>query len=125
MTRPTMLALSLAVALGAAAPASAQGADGATSDGRFRLEWETTASRKGPRLEAYVYNLQLRPVQSVWVLIEQLDSAGNAGSRSTTQVWGGVPAGGRAFFQVPGLTPGVRYRLSVVNYDLQPSGGGG
>jgi hypothetical protein len=120
-----MLAVTLAVALGAAVPAGAQGVGEAISDGRFRFEWEITASRKGPRLDAYVYNLQLLPVQNVLVLVEQLDDAGNAVRRSTTQVWGGVPAGGRTFFQVPGVTAGARYRLSVVNYDLQPAGGGG
>lgn len=125
MTRRTMLAVALVLALGGVAAASAQGVNEATSDGRFRFEWEITASSKGPRLDAYVYNLQLRPVQSMHVLIEQLDSTGNAVRRSTIQVWGGVPAGDRTFFQVPGVTAGARYRLSVVNYDLQPAGGGG
>jgi hypothetical protein len=120
-----MLVIALAVALGVEAAAGAQAVGGAASDGSFRFEWEITASRKGPRLDAYIYNRQLRPVQNVQVLVEQLDDAGNAVRRSTIQVWGGVPAGERAFFQVPGVTTGARYRLSVVNYDLQPAGGGG
>jgi hypothetical protein len=45
--------------------------------------------------------------------------------RSTIQVWGGVPAGDRTFFRVAGVPAGARYRLSVINYDLQPVGGGG
>jgi len=125
MTRRAALAVALALALGVAEPVGAQGVDGASADGRFRFEWDITTSGKGPRLDAYVYNLQLRPVQNVQVLIEQLDHAGNAVHRSTTQVWAGVPAGGRTFFQVRGLMPSVRYRLSVVRFDLQPSGGGG
>lgn len=123
MTARTILAVALAVALAAASPAPARGQ--AVSDGSFRFGWEVTASRKGPRLDAYLYNLTLRPVQNVRVLVEQLDEAGNAVRRSTVQVWGGVPAGDRAYFQVPGATAGARYRLSVVNYDLQPIGGGG
>jgi hypothetical protein len=120
-----LLVVSLAVVLGAAAPAGAQGVREAIADGPFRFEWEITASRKGPRLEAYLYNLQLRPVQSAQVLVEELDSADNVVRRLMTQVWGGVPAGGRAFFQVPGVAAGARHRLSVVNYDLQAVGGGG
>jgi len=125
MTRRTILAVTVALALTAAALAGAQGVGQATSDGSFRFEWEVTTSRKGLRLNAYVYNLTLRPVQNVRVLVEQLDEAGSAVRRSTVQVWGGVPAGDRAFFQVPGATAGARYRLGVVNYDLQPIGGGG
>ncbi|HEU4370328.1 MAG TPA: hypothetical protein VFV05_19060 [Methylomirabilota bacterium] len=125
MTRRTLLAATLAVALAPAAPVWAREVEQATSDGSFRFEWEVTASRKGPRLDAYIYNLTLRPVQSVRVLVEQLDDAGNAVHRSTVQVWGVVPAGDRAFFQVPRATAGARYRLSVVNYDLAPVGGGG
>jgi hypothetical protein len=63
-------------------------------------------------------------LQNLTVLVEQLDAAGNAVRRSTIRVWGGVPAGERAFFQVPGVAAGARYRLSVLNYDLQPVGGG-
>jgi hypothetical protein len=119
-----MLAIVVAVALGAA-PAEAARAGDTFSDGRFRLEWEVTTSRKGPRLEGYLHNLMLRPVQNAMVLVEQVDDAGQTVSRSTIQVWGGVPAGDRTFFRVAGVPAGARYRLSVINYDLQPVGGGG
>jgi hypothetical protein len=124
MTRRRLLATVVALALGAV-PAGFARAGESLSDGRFRLEWETATSRKGPRLEGTLHNLMLRPVQNVTVLVEQLDESGQAVRRSTIRVWGGVPAGDRAFFEVPGVTAGARYRLSVVNYDLQPVGGGG
>lgn len=56
MTRRMMLVIALAVALGVEAAAGAQAVGGAASDGSFRFEWEITASRKGPRLDAYIYN---------------------------------------------------------------------
>ena len=124
MTRRRMLAIVIAVALGAV-PADAARAGDTFSDGRFRLEWEMASSRKGPRLEGYLHNLMLRPVQNATVLVEQVDDAGQALRRSTIQVWGGVPAGDRTFFRVTGVPAGARYRLSVINYDLQPTGGGG
>ena len=124
MTRRRMLAIVVAVALGAT-PVGAARAGETFSDGRFRLEWEMASSRKGPQLEGYLHNLMLRPVQNATVLVEQVDDAGQALRRSTIQVWGGVPAGDRTFFRVTGVTAGARYRLSVINYDLQPTGGGG
>ena len=45
MTRRRMLAIVVAVALGAA-PAEAARAGDTFSDGRFRLEWEVTTSRR-------------------------------------------------------------------------------
>jgi hypothetical protein len=125
VTRRTLLALALAVTLDAAAAGGGQAVGESSSDGSFRFEWEITSSRKGSRLDAYLYNLTLRPVQNVQVLVEELDNAGNPVRRSITQVWGGVQAGDRTFFRVSGVKPGARYRLSVLNYDLQPVGGGG
>jgi hypothetical protein len=124
MTRRRLLATVVALALGAV-PAGFAPAGETVSDGGFRLEWEAATSRKGPRLEGTLHNLMLRPVQNVTVLVEQLDDAGQTVRRSTIRIWGGVPAGDRTFFQVPGVTAGARYRLSVLNYDLQPIGGGG
>jgi hypothetical protein len=118
-----MLAATLALALGAPSPAVAQSGRETTADGSFRFEWEVVSSRKGPRLDAYVYNLMLRPVQNVRVRIERLDATAGAESASTVQVWGIVQAGDRGFFQVPGAMPGARYRFSVLNYDLAPVGG--
>jgi hypothetical protein len=70
-----MLAIVVAVALGAA-PAAAARAGDTFSDGRFRLEWEVATSRKGPRLEGYLHNLMLRPGRTRWCW----------SSRSTTPV---------------------------------------
>jgi hypothetical protein len=112
-------AVVLAAMLGLAAPAGAPAVE-MVSDGRFRVEWEATISRKGPRLEGYVYNLMLRSVEAVTLLVEEVDTAGASVRRSTVRVWGGVPAGDRAYFQVSRVTAGARHRLSVVDYELLP-----
>ena len=84
--RRIMLAVILALAFGAVAPAGAHEVREATSDGRFRFEWEITTSRNGPRLDAYLHNLTVHPRGYVQVLVEQLDDAGNVVRRSTTHV---------------------------------------
>src|SRR5437899_608147 len=64
----------------------------------FRLEWEVTRGRKGPKVEGYVYNQAMRTADRMRLQIERLDASGKVVGSSTVWVFGTVRPDGRAYF---------------------------
>ncbi len=116
ITRNGLLGFGTAVLLLAAGPVagSAHAAElyaPETLDRYFRLEW----SRAGQSVNGYVYNTGNRRAAHMILLVEGLDGAGKAMTKTTTWVRD-VPPNNRAYFQVA-VPTAAAYRVSVQSFD--------
>src|SRR5206468_2855331 len=89
----------------------------------FRLEWEVTRGRKGPKVEGYVYNQAMRTADRMRLQIERLDASGKVVGSSTVWVFGTVRPDGRAYFSAS-VPEAASYRVRVPSFDWKSDGGG-
>ena len=118
------IALTLMTAAGVAAQDSGFGA-GTPEMRYFRIESAVSEGRRGPRVEGYVYNTY--DVHAIWVRlrVEAVDAAGRPLETRVAYVPLDVPPRGRAFFQAPVPAGTASARVSVLNFEWAPRGGGG
>jgi hypothetical protein len=123
MTRPQRIILGAVVLIlagthGALATISPSGIDA-----RLRLDWEIAQTRGGrPEIQGYAINDFMQPAINVRLLVETLDSTGQATDRAYGFVVGVVPASSRAPFVVPLKTAGASYRVSVTDFTWKVGG---
>ena len=111
------LALALAFCLALPVVASAQSPSGQSTSDHFRIESEAAQGRGGgPVVRGYVYNLYGADAPQVQILVEGLDAAGRPVSKAVQWVIGGVPAGGRRWFETAAPAPGETFRVSVFSW---------
>jgi hypothetical protein len=92
-------------------------------DTRLRLDWEVGQTRGGrPEIQGYAINDYMRPAMNVQLLVETLDSTGQATDRAYGFVVGVVPASSRAPFVVPLKTAGASYRISITAFTWKDGG---
>ncbi len=90
----------------------------------FRVEWQPGQNKKGrPIVSGYVYELWGRPADSIQLGIDRLDASGAVTGTQIAYVNGLIPAGGRAYFEVP-VAAAPAYRVRVVWYRWVGIGGG-
>ena len=82
----------------------------------FRLEWEAASARRGPVIAGYVYNLSGYATDQVRLGIDTLDGAGQVTGSVIGQVYSTVPAGNRAYFEIP-VRRAESYRVRVLSFD--------
>jgi hypothetical protein len=106
----------------------AAGAAGAVSapsgiDPRLRLEWDVGRTRSGrPGIQGYVYNDYMRSANNVRLLVETLDDQERVIARACGYVFGVVPSFNRTAFDVPNVTEGASYRVTVTSFDWRDGG---
>ena len=111
------LALALAFCLALPVVASAQSPGAQSTSDHFRIESETVQGKGGkPVVRGYVYNLYGAHALMLQILIEGLDAAGRPVSNAAQWVIGGVPAGGRRWFETAAPAPGETFRVSVLSW---------
>jgi hypothetical protein len=124
--------LLLAAALGAAvgctltfpAPEQRAGSDTQSQrEGDLRIEWQLTRGRESPLVSGYVYNDRAGyRATNVLLVVQGLGTVDDLFSRTTTQVAGDIPPGGRAFFGVGVPSGEGRHRVRVVRVDWRSEG---
>jgi len=82
----------------------------------FRLEWEASATRRGPAISGYVYNISGTAADRVRLGIDTLDGAGQLTGSVIGYVFGTVPPGNRAYFEIP-VPRADKYRVRVLSFD--------
>jgi hypothetical protein len=82
----------------------------------FRLEWEASTARRGPVLSGYVYNISGTAADRVRLAIDTLDGAGQVTASVIGYVFGTVPPGNRAYFEIP-VPRAENYRVRVLSFD--------
>ena len=123
MTRPRWIILGAVLLIlggthGALATISPSGIDAL-----LRLDWDVGQTRGGrPEIQGYVINDYMRPAMNVRLLVETLDSTGQATDRAYGFLVGAVPALSRAPFVVPLKTAGASYRISVTAFTRKDGG---
>jgi hypothetical protein len=92
-------------------------------DSRLRLDWEIGQTRGGrPEIQGYVINDYMQPAMNVRLLVETLDSNGQAIDRTYGFVASPVPALSRAPFVVPLKAAGASYRISITAFTWKDGG---
>jgi hypothetical protein len=86
------------------------------ADRYFRVESQPTAGKRGPVVSGYVYNLTGYSYERVQLAIDAVDAAGQVSASTVGQIYGTVPANGRAYFEVPAGV-GSSYRVRVISFD--------
>lgn len=109
---------------GAAAVASAQIVTPQTLDRYFRIEWQLTRNRTGPKIEGYVYNQAVQAAERMQLRIERLDASGGVVGHSTLWLLGDIPKNSRAYFSAS-VPEAPNYRVQVLGFDWNCSDGGG
>ena len=117
-------ALTVAALLTGAVGVSAQIYTPESLERYFRLEWEVTRGRKGPKVEGYVYNQAMRTAEHMRLQIERLDASAKVVGSSTVWVFGTVRPDGRAYFSAS-VPDAASYRVQVLEFDWTCGGGGG
>src|SRR2546429_3242445 len=117
-------ALTVAALLTGAVGVSAQIYTPESLERYFRLEWEVTRGRKGPKVEGYVYNQAMRTAEHMRLQIERLDASAKVVGSSTVWVFGTVRVDGRAYFSAS-VPDAASYRVQVLSFDWTCDGGGG
>ena len=120
----TAIALTLVVAAPAVAQDSGFGA-GRPEDRYFRIDSAVVSGHRGPQVEGYVYNVYDAEATRVRLRVEPVDGAGQRLEPRTAYVPLDVPGRGRAFFTAPVPAGTVSARVSVLNFEWAPRGGGG
>jgi len=124
--RQRITAFTVAALLTGAVGVSAQIYTPESLERYFRLEWEVTHGRKGPKVEGYVYNQAMRTAEHMRLQIERLDTSGKVVGSSTVWVLGSIAMDGRAYFGVS-VPDATSYRVQVLSFDWARGGavGGG
>ncbi len=125
--RVMLAALALTLMLSTPTPAAAQdtGFGAGTPETRyFRVEASVSAGRGGPHVEGYVYNVYDFAATRVRLRVESLDGAGRALDTRVILVQLDVPPRGRSYFRGPVAPGATSARVSVLNFDWVPRGGG-
>lgn len=92
----------------------------------FKLDWTVEPALNGSqRITGYLYNASGFPADSVQLLAQALDASGSVIGQRLQWVEGTVPGEGRVFFRIDGLPPANAYRVSVWNFELRQTPGGG
>lgn len=84
----------------------------------FNVEWARRTGYTRPAVEGYVYNNSEYRVGNVLLRVETVDGSGQRRAATTAWVPGAIDAGGRGYFVLPTLEPGLTYQLSVQSFDL-------
>jgi len=123
MTKPQRIILGAALLILAGTPSALATISPSGIDARLRLDWEVGQTRGGhPEVQGYVINDYMRPAMNVRLLVETLDSNGQATDRAYGFVVGAVPALSRAPFVVPLKAGGASYRITVTDYTWKDGG---
>jgi hypothetical protein len=118
--KPKTLAAALLVWwLAGAALAAAQFAD---ADRFFALEWGGGERRGKPNVNGYIVNHYRVGASNLRLRVDSLDAAGKPIATTDAQV-PDVPAGGRAYFEVPITQRAPRYRVTITSWDWREAGG--
>jgi hypothetical protein len=126
MIRARVTLAAIALTLTAAAGAAAQDFGAGTPESRyFRVDSAVAPGRRGPQIQGYVYNVYDAHAVRVRLRMEALDASGRVLDTRTVFVPTDVPARGRAFFEAPAPAGTVSARVSVLNFEWAPRGGGG
>jgi hypothetical protein len=90
----------------------------------FAIEWTVVTDPDGMRrIQGYVTNLYGRSAEPVRVLGQALDASGHAVVQRVSWVLGGVPSGGRGYFEIDGLPFVDSYQVTIWDYTFrQPRG---
>src|SRR5437870_13272850 len=123
MCRPNT-ALTVAALLTGAVGVSAQIYTPESLERYFRLEWEVTRGRKGPKVEGYVYNQAMRTAEHMRLQIERLDASGKVVGSSTVWVRSEERRVGHDCFSAS-VPDAASYRVQVLEFDWTCGGGGG
>lgn len=83
----------------------------------FRLEWETTTTRRGPVIAGYVYSVTGLSADRVQLAIDSVDGTGQVTGTVVGRVVGTVPSGNRAYFEIPVRELGT-YRVRVLSFEV-------
>ena len=101
----------LTLAMGFACTAWAQGPGPVSTTSQFRIDSAVVQEKSGrPQVQGYVYNLYVQ------LLVEGLDGSGRTVSTKVFNVIGGVPGGGRGWFEAAAPTPGETFKVSVMSW---------
>jgi hypothetical protein len=116
----------LVLALGAcAAQGQVQQQDTAvtSSDGRFRVTWETAQTKKGsPLIAGYVQNTRGNGATNIRLQVETLDAQGQVIATATALAQGYLGGFSRTSFEVPLQKTGIGYRVSIIGWDFAGNG---
>ena len=124
--RVTLAAIALTLMAAAGAAAQDTGFGAGTPESRyFRIESTVAAGRRGPQVEGYIYNVYDTHATRVRLNVEAIDAAGRLLETRVAYVPLDVPPRGRAFFQAPLPAGATAARVSVLNFEWVPRGGGG
>jgi hypothetical protein len=89
----------------------------------FAMEWTVVTDPNGTRrIEGYVANLYGQYAEPVRVLGEALDASGHAVVQRLSWVLGGVPGGGRTYFEINGLPVTDAYQVTIWDYSFRRKG---
>jgi hypothetical protein len=86
----------------------------------FGIEWTVVTDPNGTRrIQGYVTNFYGRHADPVRVLGQALDASGHAVVQRLSWVLGGVPGGGRGYFEIDGLPVADSYQVTVWDYSFR------
>jgi len=123
MRRHGIVALVVALVLGAGGtPATAVMAPSGI-DPQLRLDWDAGQTGGGrPAITGYVYNDSQRGASHVQLLVETLDASGKVIDRAFGFILGTVPVFNRSYFVVGLKTAGASYRVTVTSFEWRDCG---
>jgi hypothetical protein len=121
--RSAVAAITLGLLLAGAAAAPGQIFAPQTLDRYFRVEWQLSRNRTGPRIEGYVYNQAAQAAERLRLQIDRLDASGAVVGHSTVWVLGDIPTNNRAYFAAS-VPEAASYRVQVLSFDWTCSGSG-
>jgi len=112
MIQRSLAALMIALPLGLAAPAVAQGP--AVGASYLRSDWTLETTRAGqPHVVGYLYNSNIQDAANVWLRVEQLAPGGGVAGVTYRRVVGDVLSGDRLIFDVPVPQATANYRVAI------------
>jgi hypothetical protein len=86
----------------------------------FTLDWTVESGRNDThRIRGYIVNRHGQTVEPLRLLTRAFDASGAVVDQRIDWVLGGVPGGGRAYFEIPKLPPAARYVVTVWDYSVQ------
>ena len=93
------------------------------AEARFRLEWSVTPGRDGaPRIEGYVYNVSMYPVERARLLVNAFDGSGALMGQRLFWLPGELPTGTRTYFDFS-APPADHYGITIWDFNIAPRGG--
>ena len=115
----------IAVVLSTSGLVAAQDFGAGTPESRyFRVESSVIPGRKGPQVEGYVYNVYDYGATRVRLRVEALDGAGQRLDERIVYVPLDIPPRGRSYFRAPTAPGATSARVTVLNFEWVPRGGG-